>query len=158
MLKYKQLDVLNQVAEFHTTFNHPILDTPTIPSKERCDLRVSLIQEELNELLEAIHNKDLVEIADALCDLQYVLSGAILEFGLAEKFPELFNEVQRSNMSKACKNNEEADLTQESYKNQGITTTTETIGNVVVVKRYPDEKILKNINYSSAKLADILNK
>ena len=158
MLKYKQLDVLNQVAEFHTTFNHPILDTPTIPSKERCDLRVSLIQEELNELSEAIHNKDLVEIADALCDLQYVLSGAILEFGLAEKFPELFNEVQRSNMSKACKNNEEADLTQESYKNQGITTTTETVGNVIIIKRYPDNKILKNINYSSAQLADILNK
>ena len=158
MLKYKQLDVLNQVAEFHTTFNHPILDTPTIPSKERCDLRVSLIQEELNELLEAIHNKDLVEIADALCDLQYVLSGAILEFGLAEKFPELFNEVQRSNMSKACKNNEEADLTQESYKNQSITTTTETVGNVIIIKRYPDNKILKNINYSSAQLADILNK
>ena len=158
MLKYKQLDVLNQVAEFHTTFNHPILDTPTIPSKERCDLRVSLIQEELNELSEAIHNKDLVEIADALCDLQYVLSGAILEFGLAEKFPELFNEVQRSNMSKACKNNEEADLTQESYKNQSITTTTETVGNVIIIKRYPDNKILKNINYSSAQLADILNK
>lgn len=158
MPKYKQLDVLNQVAEFHTTFNHPILDTPTIPGPSRTKLRVDLLQEELNELSEAIHSKDLVEIADALCDLQYVLSGAILEFGLAEKFPELFDEVQRSNMSKACKNNEEADLTQESYKNQGITTTTETVGNVFVIKRLSDRKILKNINYSSAQLADILNK
>ena len=158
MPKYKQLDVLNQVAEFHTTFNHPILDTPTIPGPSRTKLRVDLLQEELNELSEAIHNKDLVEIADALCDLQYVLSGAILEFGLAEKFPELFDEVQRSNMSKACKNNEEAGLTQENYKNQGITTTTETVGNVFVIKRYPDNKILKNINYSSAQLTDILNK
>lgn len=158
MSKYKQLDVLNQVAEFHTTFNHPILNTPTIPGPSRTKLRIDLLQEELNELSEAIHNKDLVEIADALCDLQYVLSGAILEFGLAEKFPELFDEVQRSNMSKACKNNEEADLTQESYKNQGITTTTETVGNVIIIKRYPDNKILKNINYSSAQLADILNK
>lgn len=158
MPKYKQLDVLNQVAEFHTTFNHPILDTPTIPGPSRTKLRVDLLQEELNELSEAIHNKDLVEIADALCDLQYVLSGAILEFGLAEKFPKLFNEVQRSNMSKACKNNEEAELTQERYKNQGITTTTETVGNVIIIKRYPDNKILKNINYSSAQLADILNK
>lgn len=158
MSKYKQLDVLNQVAEFHTTFNHPILDTPTIPSKERCDLRVSLIQEELNELKEAIHNKDLVEIADALCDLQYVLSGAILEFGLAEKFPELFDEVQRSNMSKACKNNEEAQLTQESYRKQNIYTHRESVGNVFVIKRLFDKKILKNINYSSAQLADILNK
>lgn len=158
MSKHKKLDVLNQVAEFHTTFNHPILDTPTIPGPSRTKLRVDLLQEELNELSEAIHNKDLVEIADALCDLQYVLSGAILEFGLAEKFPELFNEVQRSNMSKACKNNEEAELTQKSYKNQGITTTTETVGNVIIIKRYPDNKILKNINYSSAQLVDILNK
>ena len=62
MSKYKQLDVLNQVAEFHTTFNHPILDTPTIPGSSRTKLRVDLLQEELNELSEAIHSKDLVEI------------------------------------------------------------------------------------------------
>ncbi len=48
----KKLDALNQVAEFHKTFDHPILDQPTIPAKKRCDLRVSLIQEELNELKE----------------------------------------------------------------------------------------------------------
>jgi predicted HAD superfamily Cof-like phosphohydrolase len=99
-----KLDSLNQVAEFHKTFNAPILDTPQIPSKERADLRVSLLQEELDELKKAIEDNDLVEVADALCDLQYVLSGAVLEFGLGEKFVELFNEVQRSNMSKACDN------------------------------------------------------
>lgn len=99
----KKIDSLNQVAEFHRTFNAPILDTPQIPSAERCKLRVALLQEELNELQQAIDNDDIVEVADALCDLQYVLSGAVLEFGLGEKFVELFNEVQRSNMSKACK-------------------------------------------------------
>ncbi|MBP7357533.1 MAG: nucleoside triphosphate pyrophosphohydrolase family protein, partial [Cloacibacterium sp.] len=86
----KKIDSLNQVAEFHRTFNAPILETPQIPSKERCELRVSLLQEELNELKQAIEDNDLVEIADALCDLQYVLSGAVLEFGLGEKFVELF--------------------------------------------------------------------
>ena len=96
----EKIDSLNQVAEFHRTFNAPILETPQIPSKERCELRVSLLQEELNELKKAINDNDLVEIADALCDLQYVLSGAVLEFGLGEKFVTLFNEVQRSNMSK----------------------------------------------------------
>ena len=45
-----KIDALNQVAEFHKTFNAPILDTPQIPSKERCELRISLLQEELNEL------------------------------------------------------------------------------------------------------------
>ena len=99
---------LSSVALFHETFKHPILPQPTIPSETRCALRVSLLSEELKELEEAIENKDLVEIADALCDLQYVLSGAILEFGLGEKFKALFDEVQRSNMSKACKTEEEA--------------------------------------------------
>ncbi|MGO3307327.1 MAG: hypothetical protein ACTILG_11760, partial [Sphingobacterium sp.] len=72
---------LSSVAEFHKTFQHPILDKPTIPSESRCELRVALIAEELKELEEAIANKDMVEIADALCDIQYVLSGAVLEFG-----------------------------------------------------------------------------
>src|ERR1700761_3755106 len=112
---------LNQVAEFHTTFKHPILENPGIPSKERCALRVSLLAEEVKELQEAINDNDLVEIADALCDIQYVLAGAILEFGLGEKFKELFDEVHRSNMSKACKTELEANLTIEHYKNTAKT-------------------------------------
>ena len=96
----KDTNSLNQVAEFHSLFKHPILTTPTIPSEERCKLRVELLAEELKELQQAIDDKDIVEIADALCDLQYVLSGAILEFGLGEKFKDLFDEVHRSNMSK----------------------------------------------------------
>ncbi|HHH49503.1 MAG TPA: hypothetical protein ENK52_00835, partial [Saprospiraceae bacterium] len=98
----EKIDALNQVAEFHKTFQHPIQEKPTIPSKERCELRVALIAEELKELQDAIADNDLVEIADALCDIQYVLSGAVLEFGLGEKFKALFDEVQRSNMSKTC--------------------------------------------------------
>ena len=57
---------LSSVALFHETFKHPILPQPTIPSETRCALRVSLLAEELKELEEAIENKDLVEIADAL--------------------------------------------------------------------------------------------
>ena len=83
---------LTSVAEFHKTFQHPILETPQIPSEARCKLRVSLIAEELKELEEAIAAKDLVEVADALCDIQYVLSGAILEFGMKDKFNTLFEE------------------------------------------------------------------
>ena len=109
----KKIDALNQVAAFHKLFKHPVLDKPQIPSKERCELRVELLSEELKELQEAIKANDLVEVADALCDLQYVLSGAVLEFGLGEKFVELFDEVQRSNMSKACKSLDEAERTSE---------------------------------------------
>ena len=98
--KYQKLDALNQVADFHNTFKAPIIINPAIPPKDRAILRVALLQEELDELKKAIDDNDLVEVADALCDLQYVLSGAVLEFGLGDKFPELFDEVQRSNMSK----------------------------------------------------------
>ena len=86
----KEPRALNQVADFHRTFKHPILDRPSIPSEKRCQLRMALLQEELKELEAAIEDNDMVEIADALCDIQYVLSGAILEFGLGEKFQELF--------------------------------------------------------------------
>ncbi len=152
----EKIDSLNQVAEFHKTFNAPILDLPQIPSKERCKLRVQLLQEELDELKQAIADNDLVEIADALCDLQYVLSGAVLEFGLGEKFVTLFNEVQRSNMSKACSTQEEADATVEHYKEKGQDAYSEVSGEKFNVHRSSDNKVLKSINYSPADLKSII--
>jgi len=151
-----KIDSLNQVAEFHKTFKHPVLDTPQIPDAKRCELRVSLLQEELNELKEAIENNDLVEVADALCDIQYVLSGAVLEFGMGEKFVELFNEVQRSNMSKACKTIEEAEQTIKHYKNRGFSAHIEKEDGKFLVYRDGDKKTLKSVNYSPADLKRIL--
>ncbi|KPM48849.1 nucleoside triphosphate pyrophosphohydrolase family protein [Jiulongibacter sediminis] len=151
-------DSLSQVADFHRTFHHPILEKPEIPSKQRCDLRVELISEELKELQEAIDDKDIVEIADALCDIQYVLSGAILEFGLGDKFKELFDEVQRSNMSKACKNEEEAQATVKHYEAKGTTCFYKKDGDKYLVFREGDHKTLKSVNYSPANLKGILEK
>ncbi len=153
----KTPDSLNDVSLFHKTFKHPVLETPQIPSKARADLRISLLQEELNELKEAIQNNDLVEVADAFCDIQYVLAGAILEFGMGDKFETLFNEVQRSNMSKTCKTLEEAQLTQKHYlENKGQSSRIEKSGNHYLVFREPDNKTLKSINYSPADLSKIL--
>ncbi len=152
-----KIDSLNQVAEFHRTFNAPVLDTPQIPSKERCELRIELLQEELNELKQAIEDNNIVEVADALCDLQYVLSGAVLEFGLGEKFVELFNEVQRSNMSKACATQQEADETIAFYKEKGQDAFSEISGDKINVHRISDNKVLKNKYYSPADLETILN-
>lgn len=153
----EKLDCLNQVAEFHKTFHHPIESDPVIPSPARCELRVALIAEELKELQEAIKDKDIVEVADALCDIQYVLSGAILEFGLGEKFKALFDEVQRSNMSKACKSVAEAEETIAYYREQRDTECFyEQDGDVYLVYRKGDNKTLKNINYSPANLKQIL--
>jgi predicted HAD superfamily Cof-like phosphohydrolase len=148
---------LTSVAEFHKTFQHPILEEPTIPTEKRCQLRVSLIAEELKELEEAIQNKDLVEIADALCDIQYVLSGAVLEFGLKDKFNTLFEEVQRSNMSKACKSIEEAQATVKHYKEEkGVDSYFKEVDGLYLVFREGDHKTLKSIYYSPADLKTIL--
>ncbi|PRD46541.1 pyrophosphohydrolase domain-containing protein [Sphingobacterium haloxyli] len=149
---------LTSVAEFHKTFQHPILDTPAIPSEARCNLRVALIAEELKELQEAIENKDIVEIADALCDIQYVLSGAVLEFGLKDKFNALFEEVQRSNMSKACKSEEEAKATQAHYLSKGVDSYYKEVDGLFLVYREGDNKTLKSVNYSPADLKGILGK
>ena len=154
----EQINSLNQVADFHKTFNAPILNEPQIPSQQRCELRVSLLQEELNELKEAIENNDLVEIADALVDLQYVLSGAVLEFGLGEKFVDLFNEVQRSNMSKACNSELEAQATIEHYKQKDGTRGYYKENNGKwLVYREEDDKVLKSVKYSPAELSKIIN-
>ncbi|PIQ48329.1 MAG: hypothetical protein COW03_10845 [Cytophagales bacterium CG12_big_fil_rev_8_21_14_0_65_40_12] len=148
---------LNSVAEFHSTFKHPIVKTPQIPSADRCSLRVALIAEELKELEEAIQQKDLVEVADALCDIQYVLSGAILEFGLGDKFKTLFDEVQRSNMSKTCKTLEEAEATRVHYfQKDGTESYIEESDGHFLVYRTADNKTLKSINYSPADLKSIL--
>ena len=154
----KQPESLQQVAEFHHTFKHPIESEPTIPAPERCALRVSLIAEELKELEAAIEDNDMVEVADALCDIQYVLSGAILEFGLGDKFKALFEEVQRSNMSKACDSMEEAEATVKYYQETKNTSSyiRESDGKFLVY-RDEDNKTLKSINYSPADLAGILN-
>ncbi|MEP2024035.1 MAG: nucleoside triphosphate pyrophosphohydrolase family protein [Reichenbachiella sp.] len=153
----EKIDSLNQVAEFHKTFKHPIVDAPAIPDAKRCALRVELISEELKELQEAIDNNDLVEVADALCDIQYVLSGAVLEFGLGNKFVELFNEVQRSNMSKACKTREEAEATVKHYKeNKDTDSYIKEADGLFLVYRKEDDKTLKSVAYSPADLKGIL--
>jgi predicted HAD superfamily Cof-like phosphohydrolase len=154
----EKIDSLNQVAEFHKTFNAPVLETPQIPSEQRCELRVSLLQEELNELSQAIKDGNIIEVADALCDLQYVLSGAVLEFGLGDKFVELFNEVQRSNMSKACKTQQEALATLSHYKQKdGTEGYYKEVNGMYIVYRNGDDKVLKSVNYSPANLSNIIN-
>lgn len=155
--EFAEPSALSSVAKFHDTFKLPVLDDPVIPSKDRCDLRINLLQEELNELKEAIEENDLVEIADALSDIQYVLSGAVLEFGLGTRFKALFDEVQRSNMSKTCKSLEEAQKTQEHYrKTKDTESFIEEKNGEYLVFRQSDQKVLKSVNYSSADLKSIV--
>lgn len=94
----KQLDA---VKEFHTSFKLGISETPKDSLGESINLlRYNLMKEENEEYLEAVQNKDIVEIADALGDMLYILCGTILEHGLQYKIEEVFDEIQRSNISK----------------------------------------------------------
>jgi len=159
MAKYDEPQGLNDVAQFHDTFGMPVLDQPVIPDAKRCELRISLLQEELNELKEAIENNDLVEVADALCDIQYVLSGAIHEFGMGPHFKSLFDEVQRSNMSKTCKTMAVAEATQKHYKETKDTESyIEEKNGEYLVYRKGDGKVLKSVEYSPADMKGMVEK
>jgi predicted HAD superfamily Cof-like phosphohydrolase len=94
----KQLDA---VTEFHTAFKIGHSETPLADLGEvKKMLRYNLMKEENEEYLEAVQNNDLVEIADALGDMMYILCGTIIEHGLQDKIEAVFDEIQRSNMSK----------------------------------------------------------
>lgn len=91
---------LEQVQEFHETYGLPVREKIDLTCEQTKALRINLLQEELDELKEALANNDSVETLDALIDLQYVLDGAFLSFGLQNVKMTAFNEVHRSNMSK----------------------------------------------------------
>ena len=89
------------VHEFHTAFGLGIKNEPTANiGEERNLLRFNLMKEENEEYFEAANNNDLVEVADALGDMLYILAGTIIEHGMQYKIAEVFDEIQRSNMSK----------------------------------------------------------
>ena len=87
-----------KVGLFMKTFGQEVKTTPSLSSEKINNLRISLINEELEEFKEAIRNKDLKEAADALTDILYVTYGAGHAFGI--NLDKCFDEVQRSNMSK----------------------------------------------------------
>ncbi len=159
---------LESVSEFHKTFGAPVIEQPQIPSEDRVKLRLALILEELSELAEASgaaglfnqmmkdkvasfedkpESKDPVEALDALCDLQVVLNGSTLEYGLHHQFDEAFDEVHRSNMSKACENESEGMASMQKYEEEGIPTVLEKVNGKFVIYRAADHKILKGVKY-----------
>ncbi len=92
---------IKAVQEFHESFGLGVSHSPVAKlSAQKLKLRFDLMDEENREYLEAAENDDLVEVADALGDMLYILCGTILEHGMQNKIEEVFNEIQRSNMSK----------------------------------------------------------
>ena len=122
---------LSAVQEFHEAFGLGVKEEPTANiGLKKVQLRYELMKEENEEYLEAAKKGDLLEVADALGDMLYILCGTIVEHGLQHKIDAVFEEIQRSNMSKLGEN-----------------------GNPVYRK---DGKVLKGSNYSPPDLEKIL--
>tara|TARA_B100000900_G_scaffold98232_1_gene81230 strand:+ start:219 stop:605 length:387 start_codon:yes stop_codon:yes gene_type:complete len=94
-------DKIQAVKEFHKAFKLDYLEQPKANiGLEKNKLRFNLMREENEEYLEAANNNDIIEVADALGDMLYILCGTIIEHGMQYKIDEIFNEIQSSNMSK----------------------------------------------------------
>ena len=100
----KLKETIAAVETFHTAFKIENNYKPTVDLSEAdIDLRFRLMAEENEEYLEAAKDGDMVEVADALGDMLYILCGTILKHGMQDKIEEVFEEIQRSNMSKLDK-------------------------------------------------------
>ena len=94
-------DKISAVKEFHKAFKLDYLDVPKADlGINKNKLRFNLMKEENEEYFEAANNNDIVEVADALGDMLYILCGTIIEHGMQHKIDEIFREIQNSNMSK----------------------------------------------------------
>ena len=123
---------LKSVKIFHEAFGIKISNKPTLElSKDILKLRHSLMQEENNEYLKAVDEKNLIEVADALGDMLYILCGTILTHGFQNLIEDIFDEIQSSNMSKL------GDDGKPIYRNDG--------------------KVLKGPNYKKPNIKKIIN-
>ena len=94
-------DKILAVKEFRKAFKLDYLDKPKADlGMDKNKLRFNLMKEENEEYFEAANNNDMVEVADALGDMLYILCGTIIEHGMEHKIDEIFSEIQNSNMSK----------------------------------------------------------
>jgi hypothetical protein len=154
--KETQIPFISEVEEFNNAMGKSWQNrtTPTI-NKADADFVINFIDEELQELKEAVEENDIVGILDALLDITYVgLGNGALVFGLKDKIEEGYAEVQSSNLSKICKTEEEAiETVKIRSEQQGAECHFEKVGDNYVVYRSRDMKVQKSINYKSPNLS-----
>ena len=140
---------VSEVETFNKLMNKPNNYEPTIPGKKDWKFVIDFVKEELEEYEQACKNGDIVEILDALCDIAYVsLGNGTMLHGLKDKIWPAYQEVQASNLSKACQSEEEAKLTVEKRsKEQGEPCHWEEVSDMYIVYRTRDRKVMKSINY-----------
>ena len=150
---------VNEVETFNHTFGKPNNYKPTIPNKKEWQFVYDFILEELEEYREACENGDIVEVLDAMCDIAYVSIGnGVMLHGLKDKIWPAYLEVQASNMSKACKTEEEAiETCSREAKRVGEDTHYEKVVDYYIVYRSRDRKFLKSVNYFRPNLKQFFN-
>lgn len=121
------MESINKVKEFIIGTGHLLNDKPTLIDFETFLLRMRLINDELDELFDAYSDSNLIEVFDALIDIDYILKGTIIAFGLQDVYEKGFNEVHNSNMTK-----------------------------LIDLKKDKQGKIIKGENYKSPNLKNIL--
>ena len=161
----------DKVVDFNKTFGVTVHETPQMDiytkDPKLVDLRLKLIVEEVEELQDAIKNHDMKETIDALSDILYVVYGAGASFGI--DLDRTFDMVHKSNMSKVCKNEEEADATVQWYKDNSesynkknpaqapVDPDWRIINGKHVVYNRLTGKVLKSINYNAVDFTEYLS-
>jgi hypothetical protein len=159
-LKNTYVPFVSEVEEFNAIMGKPNNYNPVIPDEKEWMFVYNFILEELEEYKEACETGNIVEILDALCDITYVSlgNGAMLH-GLKDKVWPAYQEVQASNLSKACSSEEDAQETvRVRSQEQGEECHYEKIGEYYIVYRTRDSKVMKNINYFRPDLTQFFNK
>ena len=135
-------DLILKVKDFQETFGQVVNRKPTLVDLELANLRFELMKEENEEYMQAVIDKDVVDVADALGDQLYILIGTILSHGMQEVIVDVFNEIHRSNMSKLDENGKPIINGQ-----NGVLDITRELGKVLKSPIYSKpnfDKILKN--------------
>ena len=140
---------VDEVEEFNAVMGKPNAYEPNIPERKEWEFVYNFILEELEEYREACEKGDIVEVLDALCDITYVATGnGTMLHGLKDKIWPAYQEVQASNLSKACRTEDEAKATViQRSSEQGEECYYEKVGDYYVVYRSRDRKVMKNVNY-----------
>jgi predicted HAD superfamily Cof-like phosphohydrolase len=148
-MKKSNVPFVNEVEDFNELMSKPNNYTPTIPEKKEWQFVYDFVLEELEEYKEACERGDIVEVLDALCDIAYVsLGNGTMLHGLKDKIWPAYQEVQASNMSKACLTEKEAISTVKvRSKEQGEPCHWEQVGDMYIVYRTRDRKVMKSLTY-----------
>ena len=149
---------VSEVEMFNSTMGKPNNYEPIIPEEKEWMFVYNFILEELEEYKHACETGDIVEVLDALCDIAYVsLGNGTMLHGLKDKLWPAYQEVQASNMSKACISEEEAQETvRVRSSEQAEPCHYEKVGEYYIVYRTRDKKVMKNINYFRPDLKQFL--